>query len=258
MEIKLTKEVARKVLKVVDAGLVSGLGVAEPGKMCVEAAVCFALGLPHDDNPPCVGNSVRNFKISLNDCKWSSDKARTKGMRKLAIAQLGSNEIDQTKFLELVGFECITKILPVIIENALKEDKDNKFVKDRDDAGKLKPLLAELKKVKTYKGAGKLAGKIWDVYASAYAYAYASASAYAYAYAYASASAYAYASASAYAYAYAYAYASASASAYASAYAYAKKNPTFSDKILNMTAEAGLNALKKLKSPGVKWLDLCK
>ena len=44
--ITLNKAVARKVLKTVDAGLCSGKGAPEPGKMCVEAAVCFALGLP--------------------------------------------------------------------------------------------------------------------------------------------------------------------------------------------------------------------
>ena len=52
----LTKDRARKVLKTVDAGLCSGKGVPEPGKMCIEAAVCYAFGLPHGDEPPCVGD----------------------------------------------------------------------------------------------------------------------------------------------------------------------------------------------------------
>ena len=78
MTIKLTKDIARKVLSTVDKGLVNGLGVREEGKMCIEAAVCFALGLPHGDNPPCVGSAVRSFKISLNDQKWPTDKDRTK------------------------------------------------------------------------------------------------------------------------------------------------------------------------------------
>lgn len=60
---------------------------------CVEAAVCFALGLPHGDQPPCVHPALINFKIGLNDLTlWSSDKARGKGMRRLAVAQLGSKE----------------------------------------------------------------------------------------------------------------------------------------------------------------------
>ncbi len=251
MEIKINKQLARKVLSIVDHGLVKGLGEPEKGKMCIEAAVCFALGLPHSDNPPCVGKQVRNFKISLNDCSWSSDEARTKGMRKLAIAQLGSDFVDQKKFLELVGFDCITKILPVIVKNALKEDRNNKFVKERKDAEKLKPLLEKLESAKTFDEAKVIAKEVWDVYASA------SASVYAYAYAYAYASAYAYAYASAYASVYAYAYASASASVYAYAYASAKKNLVFNDQILNMTAQAGLDALIKLKSPGTKYLDLC-
>jgi hypothetical protein len=34
---KPTLEIARKVIATVDAGLVRGVGVAVPGKMCVEA-----------------------------------------------------------------------------------------------------------------------------------------------------------------------------------------------------------------------------
>lgn len=83
-------EQGRKLLEVVDKGLTNGLGLPEPGKMCVEAAVCYALGLPHDDNPPCVAAAVRSFKISLNDSNWPSKKARARGLRRLAVAQLGS------------------------------------------------------------------------------------------------------------------------------------------------------------------------
>src|SRR5690349_15232890 len=94
----ITRAHAKKVLKLVDKGLVRGLGVQKPGQMCVEAAVCFALGLPHGDNPPCVGSAVRGYKIRLNDSNWSSDKARADGMRRVAIAQLGSDAIDQNEF----------------------------------------------------------------------------------------------------------------------------------------------------------------
>jgi hypothetical protein len=44
-DFKVTEELSRKVLEVVDAGLVSGMGEPTPGKMCVEAAVCYAMGL---------------------------------------------------------------------------------------------------------------------------------------------------------------------------------------------------------------------
>ena len=45
--IEITHAIARKVLNTVDAGLTSGIGKRIPGQMCVEAAVCFALGEPH-------------------------------------------------------------------------------------------------------------------------------------------------------------------------------------------------------------------
>jgi hypothetical protein len=35
---KITNELVQKVLSIVDAGLVSGMGEPVPGKMCVEAA----------------------------------------------------------------------------------------------------------------------------------------------------------------------------------------------------------------------------
>src|SRR6185312_13222878 len=116
--ITLNKRIARKVLETVDAGLCSGKGAPEPGKMCVEAAVCFALGLPHSDEPPCVGAAVRSYKIALNDCHWSSNFARARGMRKLAIAQLGSDTINQAKFAELVRFKGIQRALPVILRSS--------------------------------------------------------------------------------------------------------------------------------------------
>src|SRR5689334_18036278 len=99
MQTEITETVARKVLTVVDAGLSAGVGVAEPGKMCVEAAVCFALGLPHGDDPDCVSRAVRSLKIRLNDSNWSSNEARAKGLRRLALIQLGSRDaIDDKEF----------------------------------------------------------------------------------------------------------------------------------------------------------------
>lgn len=121
---KLTKRQARKVLQIVDSGLVHGLGQPKPGEMCVEAAVCFALGLPHSDTPPCVGKEVRNFKIFLNDCPWSNDAARTAGLRSLAIAQLGSDGIDQAKFKELLAFKGITKVQPFYIRKYAETHAD--------------------------------------------------------------------------------------------------------------------------------------
>lgn len=112
---KIDREVAAKVLEVVDAGLVYGMGEPIPGQMCVEAAVCYALGLEHSDDPKCVGRQVRAFKIRLNDSTWRTSAYRTAGMRKLAIAQLGSDTIDQERFREIVVRETIRQIMPIAL-----------------------------------------------------------------------------------------------------------------------------------------------
>ena len=117
---QVTEETARKVLEVVDKGLCQGMGKPEPGMMCVEAAVCYAMGEPHGDNPSCVGSAVRGFKIVLNDANWSSKEARAKGMRRVAIAQLGSNKIDQKEFAEEVALQTIKQILPIALLAAAK------------------------------------------------------------------------------------------------------------------------------------------
>ena len=72
----ITEDIARRVLTVVDAGLVKGVGNPKAGQMCVEAAVCYAMGLPHGDDPQCVSRALRSLKIRLNYSTWSSNAAR--------------------------------------------------------------------------------------------------------------------------------------------------------------------------------------
>ena len=114
----ITEPLIRKLLATVDAGLTAGLGVPTPGKMCVEAAIAFALGEPHSDGPTCVHPVVRAGKIALNDCAWSSDLARAKGLRRVAIAQLGSTEIDYVKYVTLLAQYTHNEIVPLAAESA--------------------------------------------------------------------------------------------------------------------------------------------
>ncbi len=112
-EFKVDLQLAKRVLETVDAGLCSGIGKPVPGQMCVEAAVCYAMGLPHGDEPTCVSKAVRSVKIGLNDSIWSSNTTRARGMRKLAIAQLGSKDvIDDIEFVKQLSKMTITKIVP--------------------------------------------------------------------------------------------------------------------------------------------------
>ena len=119
--IEITREIATKVRDIVDAGLIDGVGVAVPGKMCVEAAVCFALGLPHGDDPGCVAPSLRRLKIRLNDSRWSSPSSRSAGLRRLAIAQLGSlNHLDEQEFRDRVVDVTIRRVVPIGLRAAAR------------------------------------------------------------------------------------------------------------------------------------------
>ena len=119
--IEITREIATKVRDLVDVGLVSGMGEPEAGKMCVEAAVCFALGLPHGDDPKCVSEPLRRLKIRLNDSRWSSNQARAAGLRRLAVAQLGSRGVLNNKeFVRRVIEMTIRKAVPVGLRAAAK------------------------------------------------------------------------------------------------------------------------------------------
>jgi hypothetical protein len=97
-----TEPIIRRIIELVGYGLPSGLGRQEPGQMCVEACVNAAFGLDHGDNPPCVHPAVREAKIALNDSPWSDNQARGKGMLKLAVAQVGSENIDGEKFVRIL------------------------------------------------------------------------------------------------------------------------------------------------------------
>lgn len=89
----ITREIAQNVLRMVEAGLSEGFGRREPGQMCVQAVVCCALGLPHGDDPGCVAEWLRCLMIQLNDAAWSSPHARARGLRRAALAQLGSKGV---------------------------------------------------------------------------------------------------------------------------------------------------------------------
>lgn len=111
-------EVARRVNWLCSKGLTAGAGNPVPGEMCVEAAVCYAMNLKHGDNPRCVSKDVRRFKILLNDSDgWMNDASRGRGLRKIAIAQLGSSQMRPGVFMETLAEQFYTSILPYALEH---------------------------------------------------------------------------------------------------------------------------------------------
>lgn len=217
---KPTKEIAVKLVELLSFGLVRGLGVQKPGEMCVEAALCCALGLPHSDNPPCVSRAVRSFKIVLNDSSWSSNQARAKGMRRLAVAQLGSDSIDEKLFVKEMALAAIRLMVPIALRAAAK--RNPKYAAN-----------FEMHALKCEQSVDLIDGRINARAAREAATADATAYATAYAATYA-----------------AYAYTAATA-------AYAATAADARDEVLALMTEAGVQALIKCKSPGCEWLDVC-
>jgi hypothetical protein len=105
----------KKFNSILGRGLCSGVGDRD-GQMCIEAAVCAVLDLPHGDDPGCVAESVRAFKIKLNDCEWSSPQARADGLRKLGLAQLGSKGVvNDVEFSKRLAEKVIRTAIPRVL-----------------------------------------------------------------------------------------------------------------------------------------------
>jgi hypothetical protein len=137
MAAEINEPIIRKLLDVIDAGLTSGIGIPEPGQMCVEAAVCYALGETHGDTPKCVSPFLRRLKIEINDARWSSDQARAKGLRRLAIAQLGTaGTLDEAKFRDRIVRYALGVSAPLALRAAASIHKDQRhqsFLRDCAD-----------------------------------------------------------------------------------------------------------------------------
>jgi hypothetical protein len=257
---ELSRELAAKVLEIVDQGLVKGVGLPEPGKLCVEAAVVYAMGLPHGDDPSCVAPGLRRLKIGLNDSDWSSNEARAKGLRRLAIAQLGSaGALDEKEFARRCADLAIRSCVPAALRAAAKIQKAEKH---------RAALLNAADRCERDGGVenARKAGKIADAaYAdAAHAAAEAAAAAHAAYAAHAAAEAAAIASAEAAAdAAEAAAYAEAAAAAWPTAAAAAAAWPTAAaaeskarDEQLSAFAEGVVQILIAMRAPGCEWLDL--
>ena len=248
---RLTKSIAIKIKETVECGLSSGLGKQIPGQMCIEAAVCYAYGLPHGDNPPCVGSAVRRFKIRLNDSNWSSNKARAEGMIEISIAQLNSNKLDQVEFAKRITLKTINVIIADLAHNFNIELEAKLRV--TNDLIEARSLCIELRCYAAAAAAAYAAAADADAVDAAYA-AYA-----AYAAADADAVDAAYAAYAAYAAAYAAADAAAAAAdadADAVAVDAAVDAATARDNVLKKAAKICLEVLKEMKSEGCKYLYL--
>jgi hypothetical protein len=206
----------KKYDAILDKGLSFGLG--NPlGQVCIEAAICQALGLPHGDDPKCVAKAVRSFKIRLNDSRWSSPKARAEGMRDLGLAQLGSlGVVDDTEFAVKVAKKTIQRVVASLYRDLYPLNSEILSAAKRCEEEGTREAALNIRKYATY------AAYAADAAYAAYAAADTADAAYA-----------------------------AYAAAYAADAAYAQNK----DKYLLISANLALETLIELKSPGVQLLS---
>jgi hypothetical protein len=221
---EITREAAAKVLKIVDAGLIHGGGKkAIAGQVCVEQAVCMGLGLPFSDNPSCVAPVLRSLKIKLNDGPWSSNQARARGLRRLALAQIGSRDrLNETEFVRRV----VDIALRISCPQALRAAASAR--KDKDHIAALIAAAARCETEGTFEAALEARAAAIAARAAALAAALAAPAA---------------------------AHAAFSASS-AAADAAGADAADARDKSLAVYAESVVQLLIEMKAPGVQWLDL--
>jgi hypothetical protein len=58
--------------------------------MCAEEAVAALAGLGHTDSPACASRVIAACMRRINDAGWSSDEARTAGLKRWLVPQIGT------------------------------------------------------------------------------------------------------------------------------------------------------------------------
>ena len=117
MNFKIEDFDVAKFDSILEKGLSRGVGRRDV-QVCIEAAICQTLNLPHGDDPQCVSHAVRKFKICLNDSPWSSPQSRAKGLRNLGLAQLGSkNVVDDVEFTKRLSEKLIRVLIPALFRD---------------------------------------------------------------------------------------------------------------------------------------------
>ena len=237
---KLTSEQLKQYDQILSRGLCSGQGDRD-GQMCIEAAICTVLGLPHGDDPGCVSDAVRAYKICLNDSQWSSAAARAAGLRDLGLAQLGSRGVcHDARFSIRLTELTIRELLPSILRSLPTATPQTLAAAER----------CEVEGTQSAASAANAAA--YAAYAAAYADRAARA-------AYAAADAAAYAANAARC----AAYAATNASAYAANVAADAANAAnaggagggVGDRFLLQSAALALRVLRELGSPGIELLS---
>jgi hypothetical protein len=229
--------VVPKLDAILARGLSLGLGMRD-GQMCIEAAICAALDLPHGDDPGCVDPAVRAYKIRLNDSsRWRSPRSRAEGLRDLGIAQLGSRGVIRGDvFVARLAEQTIRVLIPTLFREIFPNRPACLAAADQCEREGTREAGWEARKAADVAFASDSAAARASFAAAAATYAADAATA---------------AAADAAAAAYA-AYAASDVDAASAADA---ASASMSERYLRLSASLALGVLRDLKSPGALWLD---
>ncbi len=114
----MSQTAEQKLTEIINQGLVSGLGEAEPGKLCVEAAICLALGEPHSDKPSCVHMADRRLGMKINDSFKGTDAERAELLLPIALASLGTAGKDRAQWVKYIVEHTIRRVVPIALRKA--------------------------------------------------------------------------------------------------------------------------------------------
>lgn len=131
----IDKPFVKKLLRTIDHGLTHGVGNGGEGHMCVQHAVNYVAGRVDYEDPIydekaddvkwCVLPEIAQFGIELNDSSWSSDKARAEGLRRLAVAELGSKGMNKRKLAARIRTNFIEHMVPQLDDDFEYEFESN-------------------------------------------------------------------------------------------------------------------------------------
>ena len=160
----ITKTFVKKVNTLLDTyGICAGLGKPIPGEMCIEALICYAKGAEHSDTPTCVHHVIRTLVISLNDANWSSNQARAQGLKRLAIAQLGTvDNFDSELFSKRVALHAVSVLTPIALRVAAKIHPEEKH---KNELEKHADILSKIVSLDNAADAARAA--VWAAWAAA-------------------------------------------------------------------------------------------
>lgn len=113
----VNEELRVRITKIINAGLVRGLGSGHPGATCVEGAIALAMGEVYSDMPSCVAPPDRVFAIRLNDARWSSPAARARGLLPVALAQVGTAGTDRGMWAAQLERGMIQCVVPMMLRD---------------------------------------------------------------------------------------------------------------------------------------------